>query len=578
MQKLFKYSLFLVVLFCVESFYSQNGKRQKDTLDTQVVNVIKPYTPTIADAFKIKETPHSEDATTSTKKEVKYNIFSIPVASTFTPAKGKAATVEKSKPVKLYDNYASLGVGTYTSILGEVYLNHQLSKDQTIGGYLGHHSSQGGIDGLLLDDDFYKTDLNINYKQQTRYLSWGVEGGFGLYSYNWYGLPQSNFDDIPSEDLDAKHSFYNAYIKGALTFEDAMVEGVNMKFRRFGDDQDSGENHFTASTVVNVPIRRELLKTKVTIDYLGGAFERSYYDQQGIDYGNVNVGLAPSYELVRDDLTLNLGVELVYLNDIEAKESDVFVYPNVTASYRLVNDLLIAYGAIEGGLIQNTYYDFATENPFVSPTLFVKPTDQQYNVSLGIKGKLSNSISYNIGGSYMSEQSKAMYKGNSVLLNDSEDYQYGNSFGIVYDDVTTFSVVGALNADINGNLKLGAKAEYFAYDTDTESEAWNLPEIKGSLFMNYQINDHWFAGAELFYVGERKDEFVEEGGILPPVYEIITLDGFFDANVHLGYGINDRLSVFAKGNNILNQDYNRWMNYPVQGIQFLIGATYQFDL
>jgi len=30
-------------------------------------------------------------------------------------------------------------------------------------------------------------------------------------------------------------------------------------------------------------------------------------------------------------------------------------------------------------------------------------------------------------------------------------------------------------------------------------------------------------------------------------------------------------------NNIANQNYQRWMNFPVQGIQFLAGATYQFD-
>ncbi|MBO6631939.1 MAG: TonB-dependent receptor, partial [Psychroserpens sp.] len=93
-----------------------------------VVNVIKPYTPTISDAFKIKETAQLNDSVNTKKKDIRYNIFSIPVASTFTPAKGKAAAVDKEKPVKLYDNYASLGVGSYTTILGEVYLNHAISR------------------------------------------------------------------------------------------------------------------------------------------------------------------------------------------------------------------------------------------------------------------------------------------------------------------------------------------------------------------------------------------------------------------------------------------------------------------
>ena len=77
-------------------------------LNTGVIDVVKPYTPSISDAFKVKEAPTLDDETTETKKEIKYNIFSFPVASTFTPAKGKAAVVEKAKPVKLFDNYATL--------------------------------------------------------------------------------------------------------------------------------------------------------------------------------------------------------------------------------------------------------------------------------------------------------------------------------------------------------------------------------------------------------------------------------------------------------------------------------------
>ena len=109
MLKQIKYLVIIAISISVSNSFAQ--ERTKDTLDTEVVNVVKPYTPTISDAFKVKETPTLDDETTATKKEIKYNIFSIPVASTFTPAKGKAAAVNKAKQIKLYDNYASLGVG-----------------------------------------------------------------------------------------------------------------------------------------------------------------------------------------------------------------------------------------------------------------------------------------------------------------------------------------------------------------------------------------------------------------------------------------------------------------------------------
>ena len=201
----------IVLIIALNTFAVFAQKREKDTIDTDVVNVVKPYTPTISDAFKVKEIPSLDDSTNTVKKEVKYNIFSIPVASTFTPAKGKAATVDKEKEPKLYDNYASLGVGTYTTVLGEVYLNSAVSRTESVGGYLSYHSSGGGIDNLLLEDHFLTTKLNINYSSNLRDLSWNVDGGFQYQKYNWYGLPQPYFDSTTANMLDVQHSFYGAH-------------------------------------------------------------------------------------------------------------------------------------------------------------------------------------------------------------------------------------------------------------------------------------------------------------------------------------------------------------------------------
>lgn len=570
-----KYIIIIAVLSGTATF---GQERTKDTLDTEVVTVVKPYTPTVADAFKIKEHPTLDDETTTTKKAIKYNIFSIPVASTFTPAKGKAATVNKAKSIKLYDNYASLGVGSYTTILGEVYLNQELGRGENVGGYFTHHSSSGGIDGVLLDDDFIDTELSVNYSQRLRDLSWTVEAGALYQKYNWYGLPQPYFDGTTADALNVSHTFYGGNVGAKVKLHDYLIKDASARFRRFGDNQGSGENRFVLKGSADVPIQDELISTEVTIDYINGSFDREFYNDNKLEYRNVIFGISPSYQLTQDDLTLNLGVNLVYMKNTEGNGGSNFhISPNVTATYRLVDELMIAFGGLEGGLKQNSYYDFAQVNPFLSPTLSIAPTDKKYEASVGLMGKLSNSISYSVSGHYMNEGNKALYRANPILIGATEDYQYGNSFGIVYDDVKTASFVGELNVDVNRNFKLGIKAEYFSYNTDKQEEAWNLPDLKGSLFLDYQIDENWFAGAGLFYVGERKDKFFESGVILTPIEQTITLDSYFDANAHVGYRFNDQLSFYVKANNIANQDYQRWMNTPVQGIQFLAGATYQFD-
>lgn len=574
MRKQIKLISTVILLLSITLGFAQ--RTQNDTINTGVIDVIKPYTPTISDAFKVKEVPSLDDETTETKKEIKYNIFSFPVASTFTPAKGKAAVVEKRAPAKLFDNYATLGVGTYTTILGEVYLNHAISRNESVGGYISHHSSAGGIEGVSFDDNFSNSKINLNYSSRLRDLAWNVEAGFQHQMYNWYGVPESQITQAQNNNIEVDHSFFDAHFGGELTFEDTYINSGSFFFRRFGDNQGSGENRFIAKAKVDVPINDIEISTDFKIDYLGGTFDRGYATTNELNYGSFQIGLSPTYQLKQDDLTLDLGVSLYYSNDKASGDNNIYVYPNITATYRLVNDVLIAYGGIQGDLIQNSYYGFAKENPFVSPTLSIAPTDQLYNAYVGLKGKLSSNMSYNISGRYLADRNKALFRNNEITLTN-ENYTYGNSFGMVYDDVDTFGVAGEINVDVNRNFKLGIKAEYFSYSTDDEAEAWNLPDIKGSLFLDYQIDEHWFAGANLFYIGERKDQFFLNDGLTIASPFTVVLDSYFDANAHLGYHVNDQLSVFAKANNIANDAYQKWQNFPVQSIQFLAGATYKFD-
>jgi len=574
MLKLIKNIIMVILVFCVTQVFSQNRKQTKDTINTEVVNVVKPYTPKISDAFKVKEIPSIDDEVTATKKEIKYNIFSIPVASTFTPSKGKAADVDKAKKAKLYDNYASIGVGSYTSILGEIYLNHAINRSESVGGYISHHSSQGGIDNLLLDDAFSNTKINVNYARMLSDYSWNVDANYQHQVFNWYGLPQGQTLAVA---INPQHKFFTFDFGGEIKFDNKLINSGSMRFRRFADDFDSGENRFVFKTNFDIPLRNGKLNTSIKLDYLGGAFDRRFFGTNELKYGNFQIGVSPSYQIIEGDFTINLGVSAYYLNDTEGSKNKFFIYPKLTVSYKMVDEILIAYGGIEGDLIQNSYYDFAKENPFVSPTLSVKPTDQQYDAYVGLKGKLSNTMSYNIRGNYYADRDKALFKANPVLLIEDEPYQNGNSYDVVYDDVTTFSVFGEINIDINRNFNLGIKAEYFTYSTDDESEAWNLPDFKASLFMDFQIDEHWFAGASLYYTGERKDQLDIIHPFIPITPITITLESYFDANAHLGYRINDRWTTYIKANNIANQDYKRWLNYPVQGIQFLAGITYKFD-
>jgi len=560
------------------------AQEKGDDLGTEVVNIVKPYTPTISDAFKVKETPVLNDSITTTKKKVNYEIFSVPVASTFTPAKGKAATVEKAKPIKLYDNYATLGFGNYTSILGELYSNFQISRTDNAGFHFRHNSSQGGIDGILLENKFYDTSLDGDYTSRQKDMSYGVNAGVEHQIFHWYGLNEFFNTDTTQffMTIDPKQSYFSAYLGGNISMDDSVFEGIKGKVRFLGDGFSSSEVNVTAQPEFLLPLSEFNLKITGNLDYLNGKFERDYFNTGNpIEYSLLNAGVTPALVYVNDDLTLSLGASVVIGVDTKASDLDFFIYPQINASYRLVDELLIAYGGAEGGLRQNTYYDLKTQNPFVSPTLMIAPTSELYNVFGGLKGKLSNSVGYNVRASYGKEENKPLflinpYKGR---LPDLLGYEHGNSFGIVYDDVNTLDLFGELKVEVSDQFSLGVSANIYSYSTTNEPHPWNLPELKVSAFSNFNITEKIYGGAAVFYVGERMDLFSATQIGLPTIPELteVTLDSYLDANVHLGYRVNDRLSIFAKGSNLLSDSYEKWLFTPVQGIQGLLGATYKFD-
>ena len=565
-----------LLIFSINTISAQ----EEDNLGTEVVNIVKPYSPTISDAFKVKENPLIKDSATTKKKEVIYSIFSVPVASTFTPAKGKAASVEKIKLLKLYDNYATFGIGNYTNVLAEFYSNFEISSTDNFGLFFKHNASQGGIKDILLDDKFYDTQLEGNYTRRQKDLNYEMSAGIKHQLFNWYGLTNL-YNAAPPEIINSiasKHSYFSGFAEGNLIMEDSYFEKGTASIRYLGDSFSSSEFNIKVKPEFGFDVIDFPLKIGVDIDCIGGTFKRNYSDTSAIKYSFLNAGIIPSYEYKTEDLVLSLGIAAYMSLNAEESKTNFYTYPKIEASYRLVDELLIVYGGIDGGLEQNSYYNFKEENPFVSPTLFIQPTSELYNGFAGLKGKLTNAIAYNIRASYSKEDDKALfnsniYKGQDLTL---EGYEYGNSFTVVYDDLETISFFGELIFEVLTNFNLGINGTYNSYHTKYEIEPWNLPTIEATLFTTFNITEKFYGGASLFFVGERKDLFSSSIGVLPD-NEVITLASYFDANAYIEYRFNKQLTLFVKGSNLFGENYQKWLNYKVQGIQGMLGASYKFD-
>jgi len=575
MRKLFITSL--SILITGFSF----AQAKKDTLKTEEIVVEKPYTPTISDAFKIKSNPTIENVSAIPKEKVTYSIFSIPVASTFTPSKGKAQNVEGAPKERVFQNYVSAGFGNFKSPLFEAYIHTGDIRYNDYGVFINHHSSEGGIKNALLNDNFSDTRVDVFYKQFDKDFNWQINGGVQREQYNYYGLPNEIiFEDAVISSIDEKQYYNKLYVGGKIDFEDSIFKGATAELVNLTDNFNSNELRLLVKPSIEFPISSEIIGAEFLVDVVAGKFQQEYLSANSINHSFINLGAMPNFEVLRENLTINLGAKIYYSNDLERKINKFYAYPNISASLKVVDDIFIVIAGLNGDLIQNTYANFSSENPYISPTLNILQTDKQYNAFVGAKGKLASNIGYNITVNHSNENNKPLFIQNqtksdgTILVN--EGFEAGNSFNVIYDNIKTLNLSGELTISASKEFIFTGAINYANYTTTNELEAWNLPTVTGSISGDYQKNK-WFAGTKLYFKGQTKD-FEIPFGMTSENGFIIKNDSFIDLNVSGGYNFSDRLTAFAKINNILAQKYHSYLNYQVQPLQALAGITYKFDL
>ena len=584
-----KIILIFSILFVTTTLFAQVTK-PKDTLKTETINVTKSFKPTVSDAFKLNENPSVQEDLNLVKEKIQYEIESVPVASTFAPTKGKAQVLDKPKKEIIYDSFLSVGYGNFSAPLVESFLKFKAERNNYFNIYGFYNRSKNGVSNSLIQDEFSKTNFQAAYYHQNQFYDWHAKATFENKKINWYGI---QFDPILMpftatfiENLKPEQKYQSFGFDGKIDFKEFFLEDVKTGFSYFKDDFNSNEFQLFAKTGLSFPISTEKIKVEAEVDLLKGKFEKEYFSVNDLEHSFLKFSLKPSFEVLRENFQLNLGVNLTYSFDLEHRESKLYSYPNVYSSLKLMDNLLITFAGVTGELKTNSYKNRVAENPFVSPTLIINETNQAYNTFFGIKGNLSKSMHYQLKTSYIKEKNKPMFLLNQTKTNGilpvNYGYEAGNSFKLVYDDVTTFEVEGELSLNLTDEFSLTTNTVLSNYNTTFYTDAFNLPKFKTAINTAYQTQN-WFVNSSLYFVGETKDIEIPYGiyfSLVPynPSDFIIKNKAYVDINVNAGYHFSNRLTTFVKLNNVLNSNHKPFAHYKVQGLQAIAGITYKFDL
>jgi hypothetical protein len=294
--------------------------------------------------------------------------------------------------------------------------------------------------------------------------------------------------------------------------------------------------------------------------------------QDSLSYSRPLVQVTPAYELTLDRLAISVGATLGYSGDTIRDVSQFKVYPAVRVGYTVLEDKFVVYGGLGGALQRVTMYDLTTENPWLAPNQRVADTHRGPTVFFGLSATPARALEVNV---------------KVTLSNDRNLYFYNNSrrdstkFDLVYDKKATqlVNIHGEIIYNAAEKTRVGFKADYNGYNVKTLAESFHRPAFQSVLFATHNVYDKLLLGAELYtYSASYGSSYRRPGGSLglPRREYVRATDSVVDLNLRGDYRIMENLSIFVLGNNLLGRKYERFLNYPVKGINVLAGVTYDF--
>ncbi|MFW5831730.1 MAG: hypothetical protein ACOCVA_05735 [Prolixibacteraceae bacterium] len=598
-KKSFQYIL-AVILISIGT----TAKAQNDTTLTQEVEVVKAYTPTIREAYKINEMPHIEEKEQE-KPTFNYSIFSQPIFNTFSVNTLKAATFASEPDEEYGYGLVKAGLGNYNKPYGEVFFNSQNIKNTIFGLHGKHLSSHAKIKlegGDKVKAPFSENHAEMFIKHLARKSILSVNLSFDHDGFNYYGYP---LDSVPAmlKEENQKINYFGkrqTFSKGALNINlensdadiDEFAFDFNFLYHYFGTKTDQRE-HF-GEFMVDV---RNPLETGIGFLEAGAAFVRSnnIFNFNTLDTSyNQQIWLIakPAWRFGGEIANVTVGANAWFVMDDDT-DTKAKLAPNVRVNFVPVKEVISIYAGIDGNYQNNHYSKIAYENPFVDTAHDIQNSFEKLRVFGGFDGKFAPKTNFKLSAEYSMIDVEHFYYLYEYIYPGTgpqqSPYIINNDFDVIYDNMKRTKFNLEIFHTSSEKLDLLISGNYYIYKLDSLEEAWNKPNWEAKVALGYKISEQLTVSTDVFLTGSRQALIVRRSGFdtrpnpYVPISEIplavknpYSLQPVIDMNFNADYKITQDFLVFVHLHNFGFQQYQRWFGYPVQSFNILGGLSYTF--
>lgn len=563
-MKFQRYFWMIILLAGVQTAYAQR------TLEEQI-NVVRAYRPVLADAVKIRKNPELSD-TNQVRPKLNYLVTDEKLSNNSNPG-----PVPAKQPLSVTNEfipqvYGKAGAGNLGGLLGEIYFNNKQDENNQYGLYFQHNSAKGDFE----HQKYNRTDIGgfgkFNIGQTA---SVNVNAAYRQKGNNFY-FQDPLLDPAPGTPLpdtavlDQNFGLLEGEIEIAnlRTTSSDIVYGLKLGGYTLSDEFESKENNFYISGLIGKQLGTFSINLAGNIDLTNLEAAPGNNASEGLSLKNPIYRFQPYILFKNGSFTFKGGINLVGISDENAFtgiDKKLFIFPDASIDFQLIDNYLALFAGISGDVVKNTMKDFSEQNAFMRNFTGLSNSREKYKAFGGIRGSFSS----NVGFKAQVEYSNVDYQ--NFIVNDTLN-QYGFSVYNAAENGKRTVINAELNVRYSEAFRLNLGVWSYKYEDDFVQRAWNVPTLKLYASPTYNYRDKLFLTADLFYVGESYAYL--NSGTTGTSYEV--LDPYADLNIGAEYKINTNFGIFLNANNILNNEYQRYLNYPVMGFNMVGGLTFSF--
>lgn len=524
-------------------------KKQAETIDTigsRIVVITSDFKPSLQNAAKINFTAASSVADT-TKIPLSYKVPSSNLFFSYEPISIQPLAMPADSGLAWINQHQiKLGAGNLSTFFGEGRFSFGDGKKSITTIQADYISSKSN----LFAQQFSKLNLDvISIFNSPKNIEWTSHAYFNSITQYKYGYKPSTLSFTKDQ---LKQIFNTVSLQVGAKNSTANEAGVNyhpqLSYYRFTDNNSGSENN----VIFKLPIEKvfsKIMSFKLTFDA-----DIANTKLPTATINNNLFSLNPAVIFSTPNFILNIGLRPSWDNNRYT------MLPNFIAEGKLSNSPLTLQAGWDGNLQKNSYRSLIAYNPWIGPfsTILNTQINQQF---IGVKGNSGNHISYNAKIAFQ------QLKNQPLFLNDALD---GKTFNTIYESsMNAVKIQGEFGYTVQDNLSLLAAANLTQFNAfSVNNYAWGLVpvEITGSAM--WKPMKDLQVKADLFYLGGS----MYKTGSIPPT----RLSPGLDLNIGGEFYVQKTCRIWLQMNNLFNNTYQRWNQYPVFGFNVMAGVVYSF--